>query len=338
MGRVQDHLHYLLKRAFRVPVFLTVCLFVTGAMAQTNPVSSHHGSNSVLVNPAMTGSHGGLGFLAGYRYQWTGVPGAPQTAYFSSDIYFDQARSAAGLQVVFDKLGAYTLSGLQLSYAYRQPVGEWMLALGVNAGISLQGLDGSKLITPDGDYSGGTPNHNDDILPTDKSRSVRPELGVGMAWMWEDKLEAGLSLQNLINAATSLDGLSRSADLLWGRTFHVHATGHIPAGDQFSVHPSLSLRTDLNNLQADFSVLGGFRQMIFAGLGYRGYNKNSSGALIPMLAYKPTRNMQIMYSYDADIGTLRGFSSGSHELSLRYVMPVSFQAKSPAIIYHPRFL
>jgi type IX secretion system PorP/SprF family membrane protein len=327
---------YLYIRCFILYVILFALPFTS--LSQTNPVSSHYAVNSLLVNPSMVGAHNGLGFMAGYRYQWTGIPGAPQTTYFASDLALEQIKSGAGIQILYDKIGVYSLTGIQLAYAFRQPINEWVMSIGVNGGITLQGLDGSKLVAPHGDYSGGTPDHMDDILPTDKFKSIRPELGLGFAFILPGEAELGVSVQNIINSATKIEGIISSNNLTWGRSLHVYAGASFDAGTQFSIHPALSLRTDFNNFQADLSVLGGFRQIVYAGIGYRGYNKNSSGALIPMLSCKPVRNMQIMYSCDADISTLKKYSNGSHEISLKYLMPLKQLAKQPKIIYHPRFL
>ena len=87
-----------------------------------------------------------------------------------------QVKGGVGLGIFSQKIGVQSLNKISLNYAFIQPIRNIKLSIGLRGGMIFSKLDGSKLITPNGDYQNGT-NHEDPILPNVITNSLRPDLG-----------------------------------------------------------------------------------------------------------------------------------------------------------------
>src|SRR5690606_14004655 len=105
--------------------------------------------NQYLANPAMAGIDTGLHLNAAYRRQWTGVEGAPKTAFFTADGLVGK-RVGAGLSIFNDQAGLIDRTRIALSYAYHLPLGNrgQRLHFGLSLALNVQRLDYSHV---DGD-------------------------------------------------------------------------------------------------------------------------------------------------------------------------------------------
>jgi type IX secretion system PorP/SprF family membrane protein len=79
-----------------------------------------------------------------------------------------------------------------------------------------------------------------------------------------------------------------------------------------------------SNLQTDVNVFCMFRKRIGAGVGYR-YND----AMMGMLQVQLNDQFSLSYAYDYSISELRNYSSGSHEILLRYDFGYTLHRTSP---------
>src|ERR1700755_3606761 len=118
-------------------------------MAQQRPQYTQYVFNNFLLNPALSGIENYTDVKLGYRSQWTGLEGAPVTAYFSinapigknfiqgdasafpasgglnpsSRLYTQQYQAAEphhgiGLTLVSDKTGPINQTNIDATYAY----------------------------------------------------------------------------------------------------------------------------------------------------------------------------------------------------------------------------
>jgi type IX secretion system PorP/SprF family membrane protein len=301
--------------------------------AQTFPLSSHFLWNPQAEQPAMAGSADGIRLLAGFRYQWTGIEGAPQTAYAGADMKLPLKNSSAGIWMNYDKTGLMSFTQVRLSYAYTQPLNsKSALSAGIHAGLLSIGLDGSRITTP-----GGSGGNDDDLLPRERSNGIRPEIGLGLNYQHE-LFYAGLFVQNLAGATSQINGLNGSFRADYGRHMGIQAGAVIPVGQNFSIDPALMLRTDLNNLQLDLATTLTYRKRFSAGLGFRGYNNNSVESLMALARIGITKDLALGYSYDSNLSGLNTVTNGSHEVSIGYLIPRDSPVRKGKIINHPRFL
>lgn len=324
-------------------IYLATIAFILGGFvfhntlnAQISPLSSHYFRNEVIQNPAFAGKNESLNLIAGYRNQWTQLTGAPKSFYFNSDIYVSKINSGVGLGIWSEKIGAQSINSIKLSYAYIQPIGKIKLSIGLQAGAVISKLDGSKLITPNGEYDNGI-NHNDPLLPIGNANSFRPDLGLGIA-IQNATFNAGIAYSNLIDLSDKFNGDSGTISPNYDSPLNVYGSARILVGNNFSILPSILLKTDFKNIQTEITAMAAWKESFFLGISARGYNKNSFESLIPIIGGKVWKEMAIFYSYDVNLNKLNITNNGTHEISLGYSLPTKQFIKGAKVINNPRFL
>lgn len=311
-----------------------LCFFAQSTDAQIQPNSSHYMFNPQLNNPAFYGNNDGLNFGANYRHQWAKLDGQPRTVNIFADMTIPAAHGGIGFNIANDQLGAYNNTWLNVGYAFIQPVKDkFKIAIGINAGINISKLDGSKLVTP----QGTTGDLNDDDLSNQKQNSFKPNLTLGIAFLHKF-VQIGINYTNLINAKDKFKGDVNTLRPKYGGVFQAYITSKVNVGKDFKIKPSIQFSTDFKEFQTDFSVLAGYKEYAYIGLNVRGYNKKSFESLSPVINIIPVKNLNIIYSYDVNLNKLAKVNKGTHEVTLNYTLPSSKLYKSPKIINNPRFL
>ncbi|GAA0558092.1 PorP/SprF family type IX secretion system membrane protein [Chitinophaga japonensis] len=124
---------------------------LSDAPALLEPSGTQWFQNQYLANPAMAGIDTGLHLNAAYRRQWSGVEGAPRTAFFTADGLVGK-RVGAGLHIFNDQAGLIDRTRVALSYAYHLPLGNrgQQLHFGLSLALNVQRLDYSHV---DGDIT-----------------------------------------------------------------------------------------------------------------------------------------------------------------------------------------
>lgn len=323
--------HLKLKQLFFI---LVLCMPTSTMFAQIQPISTHYMYNPQLANPAFYGSKDGINLGANYRHQWAKLEGQPQTINIFADANLPQIHGGLGLNITNDRLGAYNNTSFNAGYTFIQDVKKKLkISIGLNVGATFSKLDGTKLITPQGNGN----DLNDDALSNQKQNSIRPNLAVGIAFIHK-YIEAGIVYTNLINAKDKFTGEITNLKPKYGGVFQTYLTSKIKVSNNFSVKPSLVLNTDFKEFQTDFNFMAGYKEYIYLGVNVRGYNKKSFESLSPIISVSPTKNICIIYSYDVSLNSLSSVNKGSHEITLNYLLPNSKLFKAPKIINNPRFL
>jgi type IX secretion system PorP/SprF family membrane protein len=310
-----------------------MCGMIT-TYAQIQPATSHYMFNPQMTNPAFYGSKDGINFTANYRHQWAKLEGQPKTVHVAVDARLSQAHGGVGLVVSNDMLGAFTNTSFRVGYAFIQSVrNKLSIGIAISAGVTFSKLDGTKLITPQGTGS----SLNDDLLSNQVQRSIRPDLAVGISLV-SRYIEVGIVYSNLINAKDKFKGDAGTLRPQYGGVFQVYAGSKIKVGKDFSIKPSISLMTDFKEFQTDISFLAGYKEYAMLGINVRGYNKKAFESLSPLLSVSPVKNLSVIYSYDVSLNKLNKVNSGSHEITLNYLLPNKKLYKNPKMINNPRFL
>lgn len=280
--------------------------------------------------PALMGSHQEVRLMGAYRYQWAGIEGAPMTMYLGGDMPLPVKNLSGGVFVSHDRAGAtyYTQANMALSYAIPFKVGK--LNVGAKLGLVNTALDGSKLITPN-------PNDEDPTLYAEKESGIRPDVSLGFAYIHKF-FQFGAYMSNVADFQTSIKGLDADANYSFGRYVGIGGNADIPVGKDFSLKPSLLMRTDLINFQMDVSLSASYQNKYSLGLGYRGYNKLSNESLSVISKIHIVKDLAFMYSYDVTLNELNKVGNGSHEISLEYVFPKKFISNRTKIVNNPRYL
>jgi type IX secretion system PorP/SprF family membrane protein len=123
------------------------------------------------------------------------------------------------------------------------------------------------------------------------------------------------------------------------RTIFAYLGYRLRLTDDFQVEPAVLMKSSGEQTQADFSTLVRFRENIFAGVTYRGYNSETQDAIVILTGIKLSEKLSLGYAFDMTRSSLNTVSNGTHEILLNYNLnkPIG-QGRPPVIIYNPRSL
>lgn len=322
----------------RKRLFIAFFLFAKYTIfAQLSPQYSLYMLNPYNYNVAYAGMDNSLSVTGVFRKQWVGLEGSPSTQNLNLHLPFYYIKGGIGMKLENDMLGQWRSTRVMLSYNYIQTLKKSaQLSLGIGGGFVQGSLDGSKLRAPEGEYGANSVVHNDNLLPTTKISGVSPSFSAGLVFK-NKKTTAGIGIQDLFPAKISFEKNNISQIYLQPNYFFTFAH-QISLNESFLLKPYFLVKTDTKTIQTDVSLLLEYKNNIFSGISFRGYNKNTIDALIVNLGYRINKNITLAYAYDINISNLRSYNAGSHEILLNYNLQQKIGGGIlPAIIFNPRF-
>ena len=276
----------------KINLLLFVSIFATVGFAQQFPLQSQYQFNYSSLNPAAVGENDYYSARASFRQQWTGFSNKPiGTNLFTLTKGF--GKSGLGLTVFSDKTGgAFNRSGVTVSYSHKAVfAGGSELYLGVSAG-------GAKV-----NFDLGA----DDPAIISTSDMV-PEATFG-AYYKIKNFKVGVSIPGMLN--TNME-LTESNENTLDRHFYTMIAYQRKLNDQWSVYPSILVKTTKNQNQIDANVSFKLKNKLWFGTSYR-------------QDFGPTLYVGIdigrllsVYSYDISTNEMSAYSNGSHELTIGY--------------------
>jgi len=284
-------------------------------------------------NPAVVGSHDAICATLVGRLQWVGFGGEPTTFLFSAQSPFEfHGSHGVGLTVMSDQLGQETTMVAKLSYAYRYSgLGPGTLSAGIGLGYISKSI-GSDWVASQGVI-------DDPSIPVNGASEGGLDMDFGLYYKIPQKLSIGLSSTHLTASKfnQTLDdkigsGDSRQFNYQIDRTYYLSAQYETQIGQSgdWVLKPGLFVKSDVAS--TTFS-LGGFMEyqnQFWGGLHYRLQDAVSLmlGANFQMNGQNAAGGLlKVGYSYDFTTSNIRNFSSGSHELFVRYCFNISKQPK-----------
>lgn len=317
-------------------IILTLSFITAVSLSAQQPAQySLFMMNPLNWNPAYAGLDHSLSVTAGYRKQWTQLPGSPVSQYINIHLPTYALGGGLGLQIENDRLGAGRWTAAHLSYSFQKSLGSGILALGIGSGVVQRTLDGSLIRTPDGNYEPGSGlNHNDPTLPVGTESGIAPTFHAGVYYQSE-RIEAGVGVRHLNESRVDLPTLRFQLD----RNIFFQFGVHLDLGANLSVHPALLLRTDMVQTQTDVAAVFRIQENIFVGASFRGYSTETGDAVAGLAGFKLSENLTLAYAYDMTISGLQRVNNGSHEIAIYYNLnkPIGV-GRPPRIIYNPRTL
>lgn len=287
------------------------------AFSQQDPQFTNYMYNTININPAYAGSRGALSMYGLHRTQWVGVDGAPTTNAFSINTPFANSKVGLGLSFINDKLGVMNENTVSVDFSYTLDLGgkaNNQLSFGLKASANMLDVAYSELLT----Y-----NPNDPMFQQDINNQFTPNIGAGIYWH-SDKSYIGFSIPNLLET-TRYDNNIQST-----MTQEMHY--FLMAGHVFELNPMLKFKPAflikaVNGapLQADLTANFLFNEKFTIGGAYR-----LDAAWSGLVGFQVTDGLMIGYSYDGDTTRLSNYSSGSHEIFLRFELFNKYRrVKSP---------
>ncbi len=283
-----------------------VLLIAGQVQAQQLPLRTNWQFNYFQENPAFAGFSDCLELKAGFRQQWAGFDGAPQTAFANLQGELGQSAGGGihgfGGRVTDDSAGPYGFTQLDLAYAYHLKLSQgWRLAAGAAVGFMQYRLSLGEIVLPD--FQAG----NDPAITSNANQLLAPTMDFGL-WAYNKYTFWGLSVQNLIEPSVDEWGL----DTRFRR--HVSLTGGslIRLDGPWSFHPAGSLRFAAGApVAVDVQAMFDYDEVIRFGLGYR-----NETALSGLVTLSLMENITIGYAYDRNVGPLSQASANTHEFTL----------------------
>jgi type IX secretion system PorP/SprF family membrane protein len=287
----------------RLKILIVIMCACSGLTAQHNSSYSQYMFNGLLINPAYAGSNDALNLTALYRKQWTGIDNAPNTLSFTAHTPLKNKKVNLGLIVTSDRYGITEHLKTSLIYAYRIRLFKGHLSFGLLGGVDSYKLNWDKVrTTQEGDAS----------FTSNTQKRLYPEAGFGI-YFHSQKFFMGLSAPDMYSNTFSID-----------RTLALNMGGLINVSENLKIKPAVLLKYITNSpLDANISTTFYWKEIVGLGVGYS-YNTS----IIGLLDLKINDQFRIGYSYDYATTVLNKYSTGSHEIMLRYLFHYKVHALS----------
>lgn len=274
--------------------------------------------NTIAINPAYAGSRGQLTFNALYRNQWVGVDGTPKTFTFSMNTPIGFKRVGVGLSFFRDEIGPSTEDQIASDFSYTIPVGrKTFFSFGLKGGINLLNVDFTQLDVQDS---------TDPVFASNIENRLTPNIGFGFYLRGKDKWYFGISTPNVLETE-HLKNFARSEA---SERANYYAIG----GYVFDIVPDVKFKPAFlvkavsgSPVSFDFSANFLFNELFTLGAAYR-----LDAGVSALAAFQVSDKVLIGYAYDYDTSALRSFSSGSHEVFLRFELATRRRS-----VFNPRF-
>ncbi len=300
-----------MKRILKTLLILFIPL---EAFGQLTPLTNQYVLNPLSINPAYAGNRGVMNVAAFYRRQWVGIKGAPETMSLAADVPFSDDRMGLGLLVINDRIGVTNETKLNTDYSFRISMKNGVLSFGLGAGIIMTNTSWSQLVVVD-------PEDN----LTDTKLYVAPDFTFGVYYSGQNWF-TGFSIPRLLGYKFDTEKNKYVIKNTIGEYSYMLNTGYM-----FDLSPKLKfipstliVFSESNKLLYDINAHFRIMDRFWLGATYR-----NSRAISGMFQFQVNNQLKLAYTYDFDFARLRTFSSGSHEVMLRYEFRYKVEAVSP---------
>jgi len=285
-----------------------VCLmFCKEVFAQADVVMSTHWYNRAGYNPAFIARTDYLYLFFNYRQQWVGVNGAPAVLNVHASEYIHSLRSAFGVSMMVDNIGASQVLNPMILYAFRiEGDQNRTLSLGLSAGVFQRSVNGS-LFDPD--------NPNDPAVQYGQEKEIRPDANAGVEFQ-SPMFIFGLSSTHLFSIGNP-DNSYLNTNHQYGYAIYKNNKSenfYYKLG-VLAVHRDNITVVEGNafiRLKHSKGLMKGPREIFDLGISYR-----SSRQMTFMVGILLTPDLRIGYAYDHSF--INSYhASGTHEVMLEY--------------------
>lgn len=303
-------------KLMRVAMVLLVLLAGMGAnrvQAQQDVAFLHYWRMETQWNPAAVGQSPQLSIQGAVQTHAMGYEQAGSTMWAGADMAFALGRTNHGVGAMFlnDNIGLFSHKRFSLQYAYHQPWRGGTIALGLQADMLQEGIDGSKADLGD---------KNDPAFPTTQVNGSAFDLSVG-SYYQRKGFRLSAAYHHLAAPTVRL-----------GETHELPIRGVLNVGTQynirtssplFTITPSAMLRSDFTDYRVDLTLRGQYKfenRLIFAGINYA--PQRSVGLFVG----GTLQGIDISYGYEANTSGL-GLGAGQHEIVIAYRLPIDLGKK-----------
>lgn len=298
-----------IKNTLLVVVFLVVSH--VQVFSQIEAQITQYMFHQAVYNPATVAENGMINVTGQHRIQWMGIPGAPQTTFFSANMPFKLGKSMNGVGVVFlrDQAGAFLNQSANVQYAYKKKMGGGVLSAGASVGFISIGFIADSIKNAK-DIKSQYHEQVDNKVPTNNEYGMGLDIALGLFYS-APKYYAGVSYAHVNNPSFQLGDKT---------TFHTRGIAYFTGGydigfdeSKFLVRSSTLLKTDFTTFQVDLSSRLEYDKRFWGGLSYRFQESVAVFGGVHLFS-----GMMVGYSYDIPTMKLFSLKNGSHELFISY--------------------
>lgn len=322
-------------------------LFVLSSLrvcAQQLPQYTQYPFNESLINPAVIGIESYWDVKTGYRSQWSGLQGAPTTAYVTLSIPLNKdftlndytqmlnnsqnpmgrpdnysaspAHSGVGLSIISDKTGLFKQTHIDAAYAYHiRTSDKFNFATGISFGVNNITLNTNQVVLV---------NPMDPAISQGSNSQYTPEAAVGF-WGYGPSFFIGVSAQQIIPKTISF---SNNPIYNLGATYpqFYFTTGlKVYVDDDVTLLPSIVIKPyDPDPFTFDANLKVAFRDNFWIGGAYR-----KSDAISGSFGFNIGSFLTVGYAYDHTTSDLSTVTNGTHEIMIGLFLNNNYNTTSP---------
>ncbi len=276
---------------------------VTASYAQQDSQYTQYMYNTISINPAYAGSRGVMSIYGMYRTQWVGLDGAPKTANMSLHSPLGQSRLGMGVSFTNDHIGVMDENTLSADLSYTVDLNDdYKLSFGLKASVNLLNVEYSKL---------NIFHPNDVVFEENVSDKFSPNIGAGL-YLRSDKNYLGFSIPNFLETDRYSD---ENLTMLKQKMNFYLIGGHVfDMSYDVKFKPAFMIKAVTGApLQVDFTANFIINERIVIGGAYRW-----DAAVSGLAGFQVSDGLFIGYAYDYGATRLENYTSGSHELFMRF--------------------
>lgn len=325
-----------MKSLYTFLIIWLVVLSFAPLYAQQESHFSQYYQNPYIINPALGGLTRTIQMDVGYRNQWVGVEGTPQTFYITGhseinigdkkrDVLEDfnpngesifampsnsigRNKHVVGGRILSDWIGPFNKSSIMASYAYHIRFSRaHMMSAGLSAGWTNFGINSSKVILVDQDDA-----EYDNFFGRNANQNIF-DINLGIAY-YAENFQFGFSSAQLLQNNVQLDQIMTQNNHF--RHFYWYGMYQHEATDEFILEPHFLLQTARNipmSLNIGTRIL--FERKYWANVAYR-----LGDAINVGVGLNFGSNLRFGYSYDFGTGPFQVITNNVHELHLGIII------------------
>ena len=308
--------------------FIKYILLITGffslslsGFTQQAPVFSQYMINKFLVNPAIVGGNGLTDINMVARQQYQGFTNPPRTfgvmaqtrllndSYIMKKLRIRKNLNQAtrftnvgvGGSIFSDRNGIVTKTGLQFAYAYHINFNnEFQLSMGLSGSAVQYKLDDSNSFLVDTD---------DPVLLGDNKQFWVPDASFGL-YITNNIWYGGATITDLLGSSLKLGSDPIKDNFSSVRNYLLMGGYRFNLNESFAIEPSLLFRTTSLSTQLDINTRVSYNKSYWMGFSYR-----TDRTIVSMIGVNVDM-FHFGYAYDASFGSVKSYTSGSHEILL----------------------
>ncbi len=287
-------------------ILATVCsLVLFTAKAQQIPLVSQYFYSPMLYNPALAGKNEEVNIWLMDREQWVKVKGAPSTRGGTVDAGLWKNRMGVGLTIFNDQTDIINRFMAQVTVSGKVKLfKDAHLAIGLTPSIMDVKINFQK----------ANPEViNDPNLFSQVQNRVTFDMNAGLAFTWRN-LIVGFSIPQVLNSRARYISALNQTDMSLTRHYIGHASYKFEfAKKRFFLQPMALVKFTQNApVQAEGNLIFGYKNIVWAGAGYR-----SGNGVMAMAGVGIANIVTIGYAFDYHLNNrVMSQLGSSHEVVL----------------------